>query len=190
MNKQAIIDALRAFTNQRPGFDLGNYATMRDYRSDYRKAQKDRTVALQLLRDIELRDSISAEDILAECGGGRLQIEWTDKGQPCPRKHASASKDEVRCRICCGTGKAIAGTARIDYCAGQYWCVEYRAAVARLCASVLWTWKREQCMPEGETDGHGNRRVQWRENWLTPGDWLRASFRREYGKGIAGRFFS
>ena len=37
MNKQAIIDALRAFTCQRPGFDMGNYATWADYWREYER---------------------------------------------------------------------------------------------------------------------------------------------------------
>lgn len=169
MNKQAIIDALRAFACRRPGFELGNYATMSDYRADYRKALKDRDIALRLLRDIELRDSITAEDILRECRGGRVQILPGDR----------------------------LDTFAIDYCPGQYWCVEYRAAVARLCASVLWTWKRERCMPapmmrdpvSGDTysgfePGHKSPTA------MSAGAWLRNSFLVDYGRGIASRFFN
>jgi hypothetical protein len=170
MNKQAIIDALRAFTCQRPGFDLGNYATMADYRSDYRRTLRDRGIALQLLRDIELRDSITAEDILAECGGGRVQI-----------KDISAHYDDG----------STYHKYSIDYCTGRYWCVEYRAAVAHLCASVLWAWKRDKCMP-APTMHHNSETGETvdRYNGQRAGDYLRASFLREYGKGIAGRFFS
>lgn len=166
MSKQAIIDALRTFTCQRPGFELGNYASMADYRSDYRRTLRDRDIALQLLRDIERSDSITANDILQEARSGRLTIE--------PRG---------------------ADQYRIGYCTGQYWPVEYRAAVARLCASVLWTWKRENCMPKPGTAPCGSGKAKAGMYWdgkraVSAGDWLRASFRREYGKAIAGRFFS
>lgn len=168
MNKQTIIDALRVFVNQRPGFDLGNYSTMADYRADSRKATKDRDIALRLLRDIELRDSITAEDILAECRGGRVQIVSKDKN-----------------------GTEWVG---VDYCAGQYWCVEYRAAVARLCAGVLWTWKREKAMPapfDAQRNTYGFPAIGAKgAAEMSAGDWLRASFRREYGKAIADRFFN
>ena len=169
MNKQAIIDALRAFTCQRPGFEMCNYATVSDYRSDYRKVLKDRDIALTLLRQLELIDSISAEDILAECGGGRLQLSER------PETNASGP----------------AGECIVDYCTGQYFPVEYRAAVARLCASVLWAWKREQCMP-APTMHHNSETGETveRHNGMRAGDYLRASFLREYGKSIARRFFS
>lgn len=164
MNKQAIIDALRTFTCQRPGFELCNYASMTDYRADYRKALRDRDIALRLLRDIELSSSITANDILQEARSGRLTIE--------PRG---------------------ADLYRIGYCTGQYFPVEYRAAVARLCASVLWTWKRERCMPptitgtdlySGYQPGHKSPTA------MSAGDWMRNSFLVDYGRGIAGRFFS
>jgi hypothetical protein len=166
MNKQTIIDALRVFVNQRPGFDLGNYGTMADYRADSRKATKDRDVALKLLRDIELRDSITGEDIVNECGGGRVQI---------------VSKD-----------KAGTEWVGVDYFTGQYFPTEYRAAVARLCASVLWTWKREKAMPlaEGATEASAGEYYDNKRGFLSGGDWLRSSFRREYGKAIADRFFN
>jgi hypothetical protein len=32
---------------------------------------------------------------------------------------------------------------RLDYCTGQYWCTEYRAAACAVLASVLWNYWRE-----------------------------------------------
>lgn len=90
------------------------------------------------------------------------------------------------------------GFTRVDYCTGQYFPTEFRAAVARLCASVLWTWKREMCMPvKGSRDYRedspvyqGKCYVFNNEQWMSAGDWLRASFKREYGSRIANRFFN
>ena len=162
--KQAIVNALRTFVNQRPGFEYANYGDAASYRADVRKAGKDRAIALQLLRDIELRDSISAEDILRESQSGRVSIRETGGG------------------------------VTIDYCTGQYFCTEYRAAVARLCASVLWTWKRSD-MPQVGAAPVGSGKAEVGMYWngrraVSAGDWLRGRFVREYGRGIAGRFFS
>lgn len=197
--KQAIIAALRAFIEQRPGFDWHNYATASDYRSDQRQATRQLHDARQLLRAVELRDSISADDILREAAsGGRVTIKvsattWAPAS--CPGVPCSADCDHVGAPY----------TARVDYCPGQYWCTEFRAGACRLLASVLWTWMRGNCMPTPcAPDGsflYGGTREHYpfyrggglsRKNYdiLSAGDWLRASFRREFGRPLAGRWFA
>jgi hypothetical protein len=69
----------------------------------------------------------------------------------------------------------------IDYTTGQYWPTEYRAAVCRLLSSVLWAWMRDTSMPD-------EARLEALKQ--SPGDYLRASFKREFGASIARRFFS
>jgi hypothetical protein len=147
--KQQIIAALHAFIGQRPGLEYGNYGEPVSYRAEVRAIGRDLTQARQLIRDVELRDSISADDILTASRGaysGRLTITASDDGK-----------------------------ISVDYCTGQYFPTEYRKAVCAVMASVLWNWKRTQCMPAG-TD--------------KPGDYLRASFRREFGRGMASRWFN
>lgn len=144
MDKQAIIDALYVFLHKRPGFDPANYDAA-SYRADTRRVARQLREARQLLRAVELRPSITAEDIMREAQGGRLDITDTPAG------------------------------VRIDYCAGQYYCTEYRAAVARLLAGVLWDRAREDMIAaDGKSDG----------------DTLRARFRREFGRGLASRYFN
>ena len=147
--KQQIIAALYAFIGQRAGLEFGNYGDVKAYRAEQRAITKDRHDARRLIRDVELRDSISADDILTASRGaysGRLVIVQRDDGK-----------------------------VSVDYCTGQYFPTEYRRAVCAVMASVLWNWKRTQCMPAG-TD--------------KPGDYLRAGFKREYGRGLAARWFS
>lgn len=60
------------------------------------------------------------------------------------------------------------GGVRLEYCTGQYFPTEYRRAVCAVLASALWDWAR----PDYPT-----------------GDKLRAFFRREFGRGIASRWF-
>ena len=147
--KQQIIAAMYAFIAQRAGLEFGNYGDVKSYRAEQRAITKDRHHARQLIRDVELSDSISADDIIKASKGaysGRLTIVTRDDG-------------------------AIG----IDYCTGQYFPTEYRRAVCAVMSAVLWAWKRDQCMPAG-TD--------------KPGDYLRAGFKREYGRSMAARWFN
>lgn len=176
--KQAICDALRAFIEQRPGFEFANYGDVAAYRSDQRTAQLQLHDARTLLRQVELSDGITADAMLAACGGGRVQIL---EGSQHP------SSDTTR----------HGGAFRIDYTTGQYWCTEYRGAVARYLSSLLWDWKREHCMPPSGTAPIGSGKAQAGMYWegetrqvLSASDWLRASFRREFGKGLAARYFN
>jgi hypothetical protein len=66
---------------------------------------------------------------------------------------------------------------RIDYCTGQYFPTEYRRAVCAVLASALWDHYR---------DSVSNDTI----NGQSPGDRIRAHFRREFGRGIASRYFN
>jgi hypothetical protein len=193
MNKQAIINALQVFINQRPGLEYGNYGDPVSYRAEVRSIGKDLTIARTLLRAVELRDSITAEMILDAAKSGRLSITEKD------------------------------GKVDIDYCVGQYWCTEYRPAVSRLLSSVLWAWWRNQCMPApvkhvvcqygngahskpvdihaacellnqcgGPSFGYISDmyRKPGSDKLLNTGDYLRNTAQREFGRGIASRFFN
>lgn len=62
-------------------------------------------------------------------------------------------------------------TGRIDYCTGQYWCTEYRAGACRYLSGLLWSATRE-AYPHLDGDG------------------LRAHLAREFGRGLARRWFN
>ena len=145
--KQQIIAALYTFIGQRPGLEYGNYGEPVSYRAEVRAIGKDLQQARQLIRDVELRASITADDIIKaseSAYSGRLTIVERDDG-------------------------AVA----IDYCTGQYWPTEYRRAVCAVMASVLWDHKRKNTLLPNVT-----------------GDRLRATFKREYGRGMAARWFN
>ena len=59
---------------------------------------------------------------------------------------------------------------RLDYAAGQYYCLEFRAAVARALANALWTFWAEDAGP-GEADT------------------VRKRARAVFGRGIQQRYF-
>lgn len=170
MTKEQILQALRAWVNQRPGLEFGNYGDISSYRSELRSITKDRRDALELLSAVALRDSITADDIIAatRAYSGRLQIK--------PTEH---------------------GGCRIEYCAGQYWPTEYRKAACAVLASALWERKRaDMPKPSGKVKrvsgvGPFARGIEHDSiEGLSPGDWLRRSFRREFGQSIARRWFS
>ena len=184
--KQQIIAAMYAFIGQRPGLEFGNYGEPVSYRAEVRAIGRDLTQARQLIRDVELRDSISADDIIKasrHAYSGRLTIATRDDG-------------------------AIA----IDYCTGQYFPTEYRRAVCAVMSAVLWAWKRDQCMPapeyrlgdgvtfktESDARAYAEKMhteqgcvlgIEEKYSGKSGGQYLRDSFKREYGRGMASRWF-
>ena len=66
------------------------------------------------------------------------------------------------------------GEFSLHYVTGQYFPTEYRRAACAVLASVLWNYKRNHCIPD---------------NCHNPGDFLRKSFRADYGRSIAKNYF-
>ena len=74
-----------------------------------------------------------------------------------------------------------ATTGRLDYTTGQYFPTEYRRAVCAVCASVLWAYWREAAHTGDRIDDRKHKSI---------GDELRSTARREFGRGIASRWFN
>ena len=72
-------------------------------------------------------------------------------------------------RLTLGTNK---GKLCLDYCTGQYWPTEYRAAVARLAASLLWSYWWSNCSSADVAH------------------YIRKTAKGEFGRGIASRWFN
>lgn len=173
-SKAAILAILRAFVAQRSGIDYADYGEPSSFMTDCRRILKDGREARALLRAIELRDSITAEDLIeaTRAFSGRLQITTTDAitHDPLPD-----------------------GKVGVSYVTGQYFPTEYRAAVCAVCASALWTYFRANMpKPDGKRmAGAGSFRYEI-ETYagLSAGDYLRRQARREFGRGIASRWFN
>ena len=73
------------------------------------------------------------------------------------------------------SGRLSWNGVRLDYCTGQYWPKEYRAAAAAVLAGAIWAWLRDECCPHDE------------EN---KGYWIRSAARRNFGRGLASRWFN
>jgi len=180
--KQKIIGALRAFAEQRAGMEPGNYGYGMDgyraYRRESASVTRDLHDARELIRAIEWRDSITAEAIIAAT-----------------RAFSIKERED--------------GGVYVDYCTGQYFPTEYRKAVCAVCSQVLWDWTRDYCMPapqyavngsksfatRAEADEYAKRylpaivAIEERRAGKTPGDYLRSTFKREYGRRLASRYF-
>lgn len=177
--KTSIVEALHRFIRQRPGLDYANYGDPVAYRSELRRITRDLNHARTLLRHVEL-SGVTGQELLDAARSGRLKFEATLDG------------------------------VKVDYCTGQYFPVEYRAAVARLCASALWDYARDRAMPSPAYVVAGKKSystledaefmaqhylpavvsIEVRYDGLSAGDWLRRHFRREFGRGLASRFFN
>lgn len=196
--KQAIIDALTKFMNQRSGIEFGNYGDVKAFRAEQRSITKDLHQARVLLDAVKWRDGITADDLIKAAQrafGGRLTIALKDG--PCA------------CGCDMAPGPACPVVASIDYCTGQYFPTEYRRAVCAVLASALWEYTREKCMPAPVAEGRVNYDTsgkpaddvydayplypaigKTKADVMRAGDWLRAHFRKEFGRGIASRWFS
>lgn len=122
MNREALLETLAQWINQRPGLDPRNYISdYRDadgraaYRSEARSITRQLHDARALLRYIKLHPTIDAQRIL-DAARGRLTI------------------------------KPAGESFEIDYCTGQYWPTEYRSAAARVMASAIWDYFRKDCI--------------------------------------------
>ena len=124
MNKQALCNALYAFIGQRSGIEFGNYASgdwkasREAFMGDYRPILRHGKHARIMLRAVELRDSITAEQIVEAS------------------KHAYSGRLEFVERN---------GKVAVDYTTGQYFPTEYRSAACAVLASVLWHYWQPDC---------------------------------------------
>src|SRR3990167_287401 len=207
--KQAILTALDTFVRQRPGMEPGNYSDAASYRSESRSITKDLHDYRALERAVMLHESITADMLLdasRSAFSGRLTISkmcdhlsdssskatcgacgrsWCDDCYPAPSAMCH------HCNHYVGSVPAY-GSTSIDYCTGQYFPTEYRKAACAVLASALWAWTREHAMPKhsgARLRGNypGSEAVHDNIDGKTPGDWLRAHFRKLFGARMAAR---
>ena len=149
MNTETLIDTLHHFINQRPGLDPRNY--IRDYRdTDGRAAY--RADARSITRDLH---------------DARALMRYIELH---PTIDAQRIIDAARGRL---TIKPAGESFKIDYCTGQYWPTEYRAAVARVLSSAIWEYFRTDCLRD-----------------QTSADAIRTLARKELTAPIARRWFN
>lgn len=148
-DKRQIITALSAWIKQRPGLEFVNYDERSAYRSDLRRITRQRHDAEILLLAVS-NSAITAEQLMAgfRAYSGRLT---------CTRR--------------------ADGSIALDYCTGQYWPIEYRAAVCAVLAAALW-------------DYHNTDYAGTAKNGESAGDAIRRQFHRRFGTSLATRWFN
>ncbi len=132
-SKTQLLSALRAFIAQRSGLDARNYGGDRAaLMGDYRPILRNGKAARKLLRFVEQRDSITADDLRAGTRAFSGRLQFVEKP----------------------------GAVGMDYTTGQYFPTEYRAAACAVLASVVWAWLRscQGASATGETIRKAARR--------------------------------
>lgn len=168
--KENILNALDAFVRQRAGLEYGNYNDVVSYRAEQRSITKDLHHYRTLRAAVAWRDSLTAADLIRafrDAYSGRLSL------QP-------------------ATGPIVGDGFSLSYCTGQYFPTEYRKAACAVLASAFWAWTRDQAMPS-EIISNGEKfypHCNGGKNLQYGGDWLRGKFKKEFGAGLASRYFN
>ena len=144
--KQNLLNCIKNFIGQRAGLEFGNYGEISSYRQEQRRITKDRHHAEALINAVAWRDSITADNIIEaskRAYSGRLSIIETGDG-----------------------------AFRIEYCTGQYFPTEYRAAACAVLAQALWYAWRSECP----------------KDHAKPGEYIRHQARCCFGRSIQKRW--
>jgi len=120
-NKTQLLQALSKFIAQRSGIEYANYGERNAFMGDYRPILRAGRDARQLLRFVELRDSITAEMLMEATRAYSGRLQFVEAGE----------------------------NMRVDYTTGQYFPTEYRNAACAVLASAIWAWLRDN-MPVNE----------------------------------------
>ncbi|NBT32453.1 MAG: hypothetical protein EBT13_11310 [Rhodobacteraceae bacterium] len=114
-----ILEGLTDLAEARPGFEPGNYGSVTAYRSEARRATRDLHAVRDLARYIRsiLLGSHTSPAARADMARGLCSLVGTGD-----RVEVSIRDNHF---------------VRVDYCAGQYYPIEYRHAIARSLASAI-----------------------------------------------------
>lgn len=175
--RELILANLDTFVRQRSGMDYRDYSDAASYRSEQRSITRD-------LRDYRTL---------------RAAVQWREGID------AAALKEAFRAF----SGRLTWNGKRLDYCTEQYFPTEYRKAACAVLAAALWDYTRDKAMPESSyvverkpfktladakvyaaTFAPVFVAIEARHDGLNAGSWLRRYFQREFGRGLAARYFN
>jgi hypothetical protein len=157
----AVVALLDAWVKQRSGLEFANYGDVASYRAEQRSITRDLHHYRAIRSAVAWREFSPEEWVNAFCSySGRLTLTHDANGMP----------------------------QRLNYCTGQYFPTEYRRAACAVLASLLWTDKRDNMRAPVRTIVGDQVRETY--NGMNAGDYMRDSFKREFGRTIAARWFS
>jgi hypothetical protein len=192
--KAIIVAMLDRWIRQRPGMEYANYGDAASYRSELRGITKDGSIAKRLLRYVELADSITAQDIIsasARAFSGRLVIAPSVNGWKIDYCTGQYWPTEYRRAVCAVLSSAIWNYWRDNMPAPNAFVVK---CIAEGGGYVEATSKRFPTAADAEayaaTVAASRSPMVWDlYDGKTAGEYLRAKAVREFGRGIAARFF-
>jgi len=198
--KQAILTALDAFVNQRSGMDFRNYGDVKSYRAEQRGITRDLHDYRELRAAVVWREGITAEMLLyasRSAFSGRLTLDTrSDDGawrvDYCTGQYFPT---EYRKAACAVLASALWAYTREHSMAAplQHRVLNYGADES----PSAWGGIHTACEERERRGGEKVCYIEDRYSLLgrsskrmgSAGDWLRAYFRREFGRGIAARWF-
>lgn len=208
--KQAICDALRTWINQRPGFDPNNYDRA-GYLSDSRKLQQQARDARELLRAVEL-SSITADALIAafpQAFGGRLTISQRVAIAADPKAVCLPGMFPFAYRLDYVAGQYMPTEYRAAACAvlaSALWTYTREECMPPVAMYGVKAWgdnqtwyalessrelvEKDLAGRDGDRFGYIVDAYKSGKSYLSAGDWLRAQFKQQFGRGIASRWFS
>jgi hypothetical protein len=164
LNERArILAALERWIEQRGGLEFGNYGDVKAFRAEQRRITRQRDDARALLSAVAWRTSIDAAELrraFNSAFSGRLSI--VDK---------------------------LNGEIGLDYCTGQYFPTEYRAAACAGLAEALWNHVRDNMPTPQLTHNSKTGLTVERYNGKRAGDWLRSHFKKQFGARMQRTWF-
>lgn len=157
--RETILTLMRAWINQRPGLDPADYGFPAYSSEAWKEAHRAYTSESRRITT----QKHEAETLLRAVEFSSITAEDLMKAT-----RAFSGRLQIT--------PAEDGEWRIEYCTGQYWPTEYRGAACAVLASALWDYYREDWSKEAEEKGK------------TPGDMIRANFRRMFGRTIQNKW--
>jgi hypothetical protein len=190
--RAAILTALDAFIRQRPGLDYRNYDRA-SYAAEVRSIGRDLRHARALLRAVELRPSITAAMLKEELSG---RLSWDGKrleyttGQYWPTEYRAAACRALSVALWSYWGDCVpatpAGYAVIGWGNRRDWYAHPGYATRA---------EAEAALVEAGGHKYGHIVELYLATWtgtkyLSAGDFIRQTARRELGAPIARRWFT
>lgn len=198
--RAAILTALDRWIRQRPGLEYANYGNPTSYRSELRSISRDGREAKTLLQAVRWREQSITLPMLREAFraySGRLTWTWDAEAGKGALSYVTGQywPTEYRKAACAVLASALWAAARESMPAVSGYQVQSWTAydtdgrkMSRHTSPFPTREAAEAALTErgGHTYGH----VQELHNGQCPGDWLRSYFRREFGRGLASRWFA